>query len=537
MTPLLPGGENGGAKIFVLELLRRISSLAPDARFILLTQAASHDELASLERDNVRRHLVLGQEAPQSLRGRLVAAVRRCLSYLPERVRSVVLCAVHVLRAMTRQKRNDSLLCSLGADLLFCPFTAPTYSGGGVPVVCTLYDLQFRAYPQFFSTLELAGRERSFREACRKANVIVCISESTREMAMAQEGLAPERLVTSLLRMARRVTPDRERSPGVLGALGLEEKRYLVYPANFWRHKNHEMLLVALGLCAARGLPADLKLVCTGASGERQKRLMAAAKAMGLGDRVLFPGFLSNEDIGIVIGCSLGMVYPSLYEGFGLPVAEAMAAGVPVACSNSTSLPEVAGGAALLFDPRVPESIAEAILALVADASLRERLIAAGLRQAEQFLDSDRMARDYLECFQLAATASKGGNSLDGVYSDGWAEPELVLHGVPGQGPQTAVLEMSFPAWLPVRKIHVSARRAGESFGPARKFTRGSSGRMELPLDERGGSYHISFSASCDLRHYTEGKDQRIVAAKVDRCEIRHGDGSFQIIFSAADQG
>ncbi|MFZ3042146.1 MAG: glycosyltransferase family 1 protein, partial [Thiobacillus sp.] len=153
-----------------------------------------------------------------------------------------------------------------------------------------------------------------------------------------------------------------------------------IYPANFWKHKNHEMLLTAFGMACHDGLAADIKLVCTGAPGARQEWLVSAARAMNLGERVLFPGYLPETELAALMAQCRGVVFPSLYEGFGLPVIEAMAAGVPVACGNTTSLPEVAAGAAIMCDPRVPTQIAEAILTLVEDDTTRIQLIKAGLK-------------------------------------------------------------------------------------------------------------------------------------------------------------
>ena len=100
---------------------------------------------------------------------------------------------------------------------------------------------------------------------------------------------------------------------------------------------------------------------------------------MVLENHVLFPGYLANAELLALVTNSAGVIFPSLYEGFGLPVVEAMATGVPVACSNVTSLPEVAGDAAILFDPRVPEDIAHAMISLAQDKEL-DRPVGAGRR-------------------------------------------------------------------------------------------------------------------------------------------------------------
>jgi glycosyltransferase involved in cell wall biosynthesis len=126
---------------------------------------------------------------------------------------------------------------------------------------------------------------------------------------------------------------------------------------------------------------------------------------MGLGERALFPGFVERAELERLVADAAAMIFPSLYEGFGLPIVEAMSRGTPVACSDGTSLPEVAGNAALLFDPRKPRDIARAMTRLIDDAALRERLSAAGRAQAAPFTDADRMAGEYWSLFEEAAAA------------------------------------------------------------------------------------------------------------------------------------
>ncbi len=402
LTPVLPGGENGGAKIFVLELLHRLAEMAPQTQFVLLTQAASHEELATLDRPNMRRLMVVGPLVANGIRPRLMRLASRILPHLPARLRSVVSRLGYRLNTALKRSGSGSLLRNMGADLLFCPFTAPTYFETGIPTVCTIYDLQYKTYPEFFAAEDVAHRERTFIEACRRATALTAISDYSRDSAIAHGSLDPARIRTIHLRMAQRIVPGAEHDKAILGRLGLAPQRYLIYPANFWKHKNHEMLLTAFGMACHGGLAPDVKLICTGAPGERQQWLVRAARTMNLGERILFPGYLPNAELATLMAQCRGVVFPSLYEGFGLPVIEAMAAGVPVACSNTTSLIEVAADAAILFDPRVPAQIAEAIRTLVQDDATCAMRIKAGLMRAAEFADTERMAREYTDLFHFA---------------------------------------------------------------------------------------------------------------------------------------
>ncbi len=417
LTPVLPGGENGGAKIFALELVRRLAEMAPQTQFVLLTQAASHEELATLDRPNMRRLMVIGPIVSNLLRPHLRGFASRVLPHLPAKLRSAVSRLGYSLKGALKRSGSVSLLRDLGANLLFCPFTAPTYFEPGVPMVCTIYDLQYKTYPEFFTAADdVAHRHSMFITACRRAAAFAAISDFSRDAAITHGRLDPARIRTIYLRMAHRIAPIVEHDQGVLNRLGLTRWQYLIYPANFWKHKNHEMLLTAFGLACREGLAADVKLVCTGAPGARQEWLMSAARTMSLGDRVLFPGFLSNPELAALMGNCSGVVFPSLYEGFGLPVIEAMAVGVPVACSNVTSLPEVAADAAILFDPRVPTQIAQAMVALLEDETLRSRLIQAGQQRANVFSDTERMAREYWELFEYALNNGKYDNTMSDAY-------------------------------------------------------------------------------------------------------------------------
>ncbi len=405
LTPVLPGGENGGAKVFVLELLRRLAETAPDTNFVLLTQAASHEELADLDRKNVRRVMVVGASVRNTLQRRTDGPFTQSLRYVPDLFRRVAARAASIANRALKRFRNRARVRDIGADLLFCPFTAPTYFDRDVPTVCTIYDLQYKTYPSFFAPEDVAHRDRTFVEACRRATALTAISDYSRQSAIVHGKLPPDRICTIHLRMAQRIARPQEADAPILNRLGLVAQQYLLYPANFWKHKNHEMLLTAFGMARAQGLPEYVKLVCTGAPGERRDWLMRATAGLGLDSCVVFPGYLPDLELSALLANARGVIFPSLYEGFGLPVVEAMAAGVPVACSNSTSLPEVAGDAAILFNPKIPSEIAQAMRSLVLDQSSRERCIAAGNARAAEFSDLQRMAQEYWAVFQLAFAA------------------------------------------------------------------------------------------------------------------------------------
>ncbi len=531
LTPVLPGGENGGAKIFVLELLRRLAEMAPQTQFVLLTQAASHAELDTLDRPNMRRVMVVGPEVANTLRPRLLGLATRLLPHFHARLRGVVNRLGYKLNTALKRGGTGAMLRDMGVDLLFCPFTAPTYFEPGIPTVCTIYDLQYKTYPEFFAAEDVAHREHTFIEACRRAAALTAISDYSRDSAITHGNLDPERIRTIHLRMAQRIAPGVENGKAILDRLGLVPQRYLIYPANFWKHKNHEMLLTAFGIACHEGLPADIKLVCTGAPGARQAWLMNAARTMNLGDRILFPGYLPNAELAALMANCTGVVFPSLYEGFGLPVIEAMAAGVPVACSNTTSLPEVAAEAAILFDPRVPTQIAQAMISLVENDALRARLIQVGLQRAAEFSDTERMAREYWDLFQYARSNEKYENLLIGTYADGWADPRMSIQVAPEASTQTLELEFSAPEWLPQSPITIQTTLRGNPQGDPLVLQRGTSAVLSLALEPVGGCYEVVITPTFVPARSGHGDDQRELSVILQRCGIVRADGEYIELF------
>jgi glycosyltransferase involved in cell wall biosynthesis len=534
LTPLLPGGENGGAKIFVLELLRQLAELAPQTRFVLLTQHSSHDELAFLDRPNMERRMVIGASAAQALRPRMVRIGARVLRHLPGRARRLLTRVGYRLNtALKRGGSGRTLLRDLNADLLYCPFTAPTYAEPGIPVVCTIHDLQYKTYPEFFSVEDVAHRDRAFMDAARRATMLAAVSEYSRQTAIVHGNVDPARIKAIHLRMAQRTLATEGDSSPVLARLGLASGRYLIYPANFWKHKNHEMLFTAFGMACAGGLPGDIKLVCTGAPGTRQAWLEQAAQAMGIGERIVFPGFLPTAEFAALMSNSCAVVFPSLYEGFGLPVIEAMASGKPVACSNGTSLPEVAADAAHLFDPRIPEQIAQAMMTLVMDAALRARLVEAGKKRAAEFADSRRMAKEYWQLFQQALASAAHEDLLSGVFEDGWMGPGLLLQAAPHARAQTAEFEFHAPASIPFGSVTINAYSSGQAIATPLQLARDSSASWSLPLPPTGACYEIRAEPAFVPQHFGLSADTRKVSVILLDCSIRREGSERTELFTA----
>ena len=235
--------------------------------------------------------------------------------------------------------------------------------------------------------------------------------------------ICSENVHTVYIQLASRVP---NRAPSIsekfLERHQVESGNFLLFPANMWQHKNHQMLLTAFGMYHSSNRHSDLKLVFTGHPSPRMETLRDAAERMGLSGRVVFAKYLKLEEFASLIHACKAVIFPSLYEGFGMPVVEAMALGKPVLCSHMTSLPEIARDAAIYFDPKRPQTIVDAIFTLETDNATIEKLIVVGRERAKQFCNGMQMAKEYWDIFQKTAgsrrfasnqlTANKGDKEI-----------------------------------------------------------------------------------------------------------------------------
>ncbi|HLZ30393.1 MAG TPA: glycosyltransferase family 1 protein [Chloroflexota bacterium] len=284
----------------------------------------------------------------------------------------------------------------LRPDLLLCPFTVPYFWRPGVPCVSIVYDLQDVTYPEFFTAEQRLNRQRHIADACARSARVVCISDYVRGTLLASADVRSEQVVTIRLGL---LDDFRTSDTEVCEKLGVDPGDFLLYPANYWQHKNHLTLFQALRIHRQRYPASRLKLVCTGAPNARTRTLQTEAASMLPSGAVIFAGYLSRAELHALFDSCRALIYPSLYEGFGLPILEAMARARPVLCSNVTSLSEVAGDAAIYFDPNDAEQIAVAITALD-DETRIAGLVERGLRRAAALGTGRDMAQRYLALFQ-----------------------------------------------------------------------------------------------------------------------------------------
>jgi glycosyltransferase involved in cell wall biosynthesis len=293
-------------------------------------------------------------------------------------------------------------------DLFFSPdFTLPP-TLPHTRTLLTVHDLSFLHYPDHYVPKLVRYLERVVPRSVARADHVLADSEATRADLIARLGAPPEKVETLYSGVSRRFCPEPEAGERerLLARYGLE-RSYVLSVGTLQPRKNYVRLIRAF----AR-LDTAACLVIVGGRGWLYEEVLAEAAQHP--DRVRVLGFVDDTDLpALYRGASL-FAFPSFYEGFGLPVLEAMACGVPVVCSNSSSLPEVAGDAALLVDPHDEAALADALVRGLADESLRRRLITRGLIRATRFT-WERAARQLLAAFQdpkgLRPLGSPGGSN------------------------------------------------------------------------------------------------------------------------------
>jgi glycosyltransferase involved in cell wall biosynthesis len=260
---------------------------------------------------------------------------------------------------------------------------------GDLPRVITIYDLIPVTRPDFVTE----NQTRRFQTLLNRIDVerdwVICISEFTKMEFCERTGMSRERVVAVPLAAApgfRRIA-----DPEVIAATRLRyhipEGEYLLCLAAPQPRKNLAHLIRSFFRLLDEQHRPDTYLVLAGSRehGWMYDEVFAAADSSKHRSRLIFTGYVAEEDLPVLYSGAVAFVFPSLYEGFGLPVLEAMACGTPVITSNTTSLQEVAGDAALLINPMAPDELCEAMSTILADHSLREELRHRGLMRAAEF--------------------------------------------------------------------------------------------------------------------------------------------------------
>ena len=348
---LVPG-ETGGMEVYARELIPALLAAAPRMRFTAF----------------VNREAAAAGDGPW---GELLAAVT-----VPVHARNRVqwVLGEQTLLPLLAARARVDLMHSLAS-------TAPLW--GPYRRVSTVHDLIYARYPDAHSGLRDRGMRVLVPAAVRRSDRILADSLATRADLVELLGTPAARIDVAPLGLSTVRRDTALPAAAIRARLELGERDVVLSLSAKRPHKNLLALISALALIPAERRPL---LVLPGYATWHEAQLRARADELGITADVRMPDWLSGPELEGLWACARAFVYPSLYEGFGLPVLEAMARGVPVACSHTSSLPEVAGDAALMFDPHDERAMAAAIETLLSlDDATRARTRTRGIARAEQF--------------------------------------------------------------------------------------------------------------------------------------------------------
>lgn len=375
----LESGSAGGVESVIAGLASGLSRLEADQpeRYHFLTYSDSAQWLQRYVAGPCRIVHVSRPGAPRG--GALRGFLTRRAPWLRDAWRRSSLLA---RMTVPMPPRSDGFVERAGMDVVHFPLQGAFLTD--VPSIYHPHDLQHLHMPEFFTARERAMRESLYRAFCRQARTVVVTSRWMRDDLIRQYGLAPEKV--SIVPWAPIVTEYPEPSADDLSSLRERltlPDRFILYPAQTWPHKNHRALIDALAILRDRGM--RVPLVASGFQNAYYAHIDRHARALGIHDQILWVGFVAPEDLQALYRLTTAVVIPTLFEAASGPLWEAFAAGVPAACSNVTSLPEQADGAALIFDPSNPLEIADAVARLWSDAAIRSELIDRGRKNVSRF--------------------------------------------------------------------------------------------------------------------------------------------------------
>ncbi|MEE9188508.1 MAG: glycosyltransferase family 1 protein [Anaerolineales bacterium] len=340
-----------GAGNYIIQLIRALASLKVNDEFVIFAQQRGR-ALISLPENDSFEWIILEDRNPGS-------------------------------RLIWEQTLFPQLIRRSGVDLLHSmhytrPVRVPCAS------VVTFHDMTFFLYPELHTRAKRLFFPLAIRASARQADALTAVSESTRQDAIRILGISPEKIAATQLGVdpAFRPINDAGFKRVIAEKYDLPE-RFILYVGLLEPRKNLPMLIRAYKRLIDGG--ENYKLVLVGRYGWMYEELLKQINNLDLEGMVHFTGYVSQEDLPLVYNLSSLFVYPTLYEGFGLPALEAMACGVPVITTDVSSLPEIVGEAGILVPVNNVEALYGAMIAVLGDEDLRRKMINKGIQRAAKF--------------------------------------------------------------------------------------------------------------------------------------------------------
>ncbi len=353
---LIPGGV-GGTEIYLRRLLQALAEIDTSNEYWVFTNAETGADLVPAKPNF--------HHAPQNVRA-----------------------SVRPARILWEQTMLPLAVRRLRMQVLLNPgFTAPIITG--VPQVTVFHDLQHKRHPEYFRWWDLPFWRMLLFLAVHRSRTVIAVSESTRQDLHRFYSLAPA--------CVRVVPHGVEKEFFRLPRMPDDAHPFLLAVSTLHPHKNLDTLIRAFAQFWQG--KSQWRLVIVGLRGFYTAELEALRSSLRLEQSVIFTGWIPREELRSLFATAQAFVYPSLFEGFGMPVLEALAAGIPTACSHREPMASIAGKAALLFDPTDVQAMYDALLQITGDVSLRRELAESGPARAAHY-SWERAARETLSALR-----------------------------------------------------------------------------------------------------------------------------------------
>ncbi|MFQ5777065.1 MAG: glycosyltransferase family 4 protein [Terriglobia bacterium] len=370
----------GGSETYIRELLCALLTVGSEDEFVVFLSPTNQARFDGLRDRHLRKIVVPFPSVPRTV------------------------------RAAGQQLLLPRILKEWNLDVCHYPGSTMTLRSP-CPGVVTIQSLHCLLYPDSFSFTRKHYLRYMTTESAKRAAALIVPSQDTREAVVRALGVPPDKVF--VVPEGIRGNSQEAGGPDGVKRFGLESGLYILCPCHFLPYKNIETLVRAFHIVKSR-YPVPHKLVVAGARVHRKyhQTIQSLIRSLGLQQEFLDLGMVPCHDMGVLYKNATMCVYPSLCETFGLPVLEAMASGTPVICSNRGALPEVAGKAAFLVDPKDFLQLSHVIHQLLSNSTVRKMLVSEGWQRVRQF-GWDTAARKTLEVFRRVSrsTSAQGGYS------------------------------------------------------------------------------------------------------------------------------
>ena len=384
--------RSGGVTTLTKNIIEKVALKRPDWRFNVLLYHQNPELLELSSLDNVNFIMTVPQ-----------------YSFFYEILFNILNCTTFGLfkDKLLQLIYYDTIFLDNKCDLFWDPNGSGAISDFEMPKITTIHDLVPIEKSEFFKKERADWIKRRFIESIKSSEKLITVSNFSKKKIQDRYGVSSDFVKVIPIRLANRLhfNLSKEDIEITLKKFDVSPQKYMVFVSQYYQSKNFERLIKAFAKFSHKkelGETTNLKLVFVGNLVYSRGEIEKFAEQYKTGNNIIFTHVVTNKELQILLSNALFFIHPSLYEGFGMPIIEAMACGIPVTCSNRSSLPEVAGDAALFFDPYNIDDIAKAIEKMATDSALRSQLSQKGLERAKLFQNTDAMTDDYVKVFEEA---------------------------------------------------------------------------------------------------------------------------------------